>query len=69
MLTVAAATPVTTPEPSTVAIKSLSLVHEPTPPASDNVIVAPVHTTDGPEIGAAFAFTANVAIEEHPDTV
>ncbi len=54
MVVVPAATPVTTPDASTVATDVLLLVHAPPLTASERVIVAATQTLDEPEIVPAF---------------
>jgi hypothetical protein len=58
-------TPVTSPEPSTVAFPLL-LLHTPLIAVSDKVIVEPIHTEIAPEINAIFGLTVTTATEIQP---
>jgi len=62
----AVATPVTFPEPSTVAIDVEPLVHVPVP--SVNAVTAPGQTFVTPVIAAGVGITVTVAVVEHPVT-
>ena len=46
----------------TEAIVASSLVQLPTPPGSESVVVAPVHTIDVPEITSGAEFTISVMV-------
>lgn len=64
------ATPVTIPEDEpTVATPVEALVHVPAPPGLANVVVSPEHTVCVPVVAPGFAFTVNVAVAAHPDTI
>jgi hypothetical protein len=66
MISTPAATPVTTPEvPPTVAFAP-ELLQVPPAEASDKVIVAPGHTSVGPETGAGNGFTVSGIIVRQP---
>ena len=52
-----AATPVTSPEPSTVAIVLSDDDHEPEGDALDSIVAAPTQTLAEPVIAAGVAFT------------
>ena len=59
--------PVTTPVPDpTVARPGLLLSHVPPDGEELNVIVAPTHTAEAPEIVEGAVFTVTVAIDSHP---
>jgi hypothetical protein len=62
-------TPVTVPEPFTVAMPVLLLDHDPPPGDADKLIVAPTQTFVGPEkliVGAGFTVTViELELEVH----
>jgi hypothetical protein len=62
---VPAVTPVIIPVADPAVILLLLLVHIP-PPASDKVIVAPVHTEVGPEIDEGEVLTVTISEVAHP---
>lgn len=67
MVATPAATPVTIPvaEPI-VAVPVLPLVHNPPPPASLSVVVAPIHTWVRPVIAGGSVFTVTTRVTLHP---
>lgn len=67
IVTVPAATPVTTPDDDpTVAIRTLLLLHVP-PQQSNKLVVPPTHTDMVPDIADGGGFTVTVTVAEHPD--
>ena len=66
MLTVPAATPVTTPVLFTVAVAVLALLHEPPVVVHARVVVVPGHTLAVPVMVAGVWFTVTVAHDAHP---
>ena len=70
IVVVPAVTGITVPEELISATEVLLLDHVPARlPASDKVIVEPVHTEVLPRIAPGAALTTNVAIAEHPEIV
>jgi hypothetical protein len=70
MVAVPGAMPVTIPVvPPTVATEVLLLVHAPTPPGLDHVVVAPVHTVIVPVLADGEPFTTKVAVALQPAAV
>lgn len=66
MIAVPAATPVTTPEASTVAFDKSLLDHAPPPVLFVSVVAAPVHTEKVPPIAAGEIFTVSSAVTKQP---
>jgi hypothetical protein len=70
IVTVPAATPVTTPVELTVATDGLLLLHVPPAVLSVSVIEVPTQVLDGPTIGPITVIagvTMNVIVLKHPD--
>jgi hypothetical protein len=59
MVTIPDASPVTTPNPLTVAIAGLLLLHTPPVGVPDNVIADPLHTSQAPVIVCPFDKTGS----------
>ena len=68
MVAVPAANAVTTPDELTFAFAESLLIHVPPVRESDNVMLDPIQTVDGPVIGGT-ADTVIVLITLHPPTV
>lgn len=67
MVTVPAATPATIPVVApTVAVAVLLLLHVPPVVVELNVVTAPVHTVEAPDIAAGNGLTVTVAITRQP---
>jgi hypothetical protein len=60
------ATPLTCPEPSTVAIPVAELLHDPPLTPSLKVIMFPVHTDAGPLIGVGGSLSVIVVVTKQP---
>ena len=69
-MAVPAAVPYTMPEPSTLAVAALLVLHVPPPVVSVSIAVVPVHTVAGPlmalTVGVALTVCASVAVVVQP---